>query len=172
MTMNVRAYVGLGSNLEQPIAQVRSAMAALERLRASRLVRCSSLYRTVPVGFADQPDFINAVCALDTELAAETLMSCLLAIEQTQGRSRGPLRNQPRTLDLDLLLYGDQELSSPMLTLPHPRLHERAFVLVPLAEVAPALHVPRHGNIRALLARCNVSGVRRLEERATSLHVS
>jgi 2-amino-4-hydroxy-6-hydroxymethyldihydropteridine diphosphokinase len=172
MTTVVRAYIGLGSNLEAPIEQVRSAIAALGRLPALRLVHCSSLYRTKPVGFADQPDFINAVCAIDTSLPPPALLDHLMTIEQAQGRARDRERNTPRTLDLDLLVYGEVELSSPDLTIPHPRLHERAFVLVPLAEIAPTLQVPRRGDIGALLARCNLSGVWRLEERATPLHVS
>lgn len=168
MSPAVRAYLGLGSNLEAPIEQVRAAAAALARLPQSRLIRCSSLYRSQPVGFADQPDYINAACAIDTTLAPSALLAELLAIERAQGRTRGCERNMPRTLDLDLLLYGDAALSSPELTIPHPRLHERAFVLAPLAEIAPTLLVPGRGAVTTLLERCGLAGVRRLDERATS----
>src|SRR6266481_1884831 len=108
-----RVYIGLGSNLEGPVAQVRSGMTALRRLSESHVVQCSGLYRTAPVGTTMQPDFINAVCALDSRLAPEAMMRYLLAIEHAQGRTRGPILGGPRTLDLDLLLYDDLEFRSP-----------------------------------------------------------
>src|SRR5204862_8246711 len=120
-------------------------LAALAKVSELQLAGQSSLYRSAPVGFADQPDFINAVCIVDTTLSPSMLLTRLLTIEEVHGRVRSRRRNAPRTLDLDLLLYGDLELSSPDLTLPHPRMHERAFVLVPLAEIAPALNVPGRG---------------------------
>ena len=132
------AYVGLGSNLEDPENQVRQAFAELDRLPHTRLVRKSSLYRTAPIGHETQPDFINAVAQLETGLPAERLLAELQAIEKSHGRERS-LRNAPRTLDLDLLLFDDARLSSPQLTVPHPRMHERAFVLRPLLEIAPQL---------------------------------
>ncbi|MFL6647597.1 MAG: 2-amino-4-hydroxy-6-hydroxymethyldihydropteridine diphosphokinase [Sulfurifustaceae bacterium] len=162
MTPLARAYVGIGSNLESPVAQVRRGVAALERLPDSRLVGCSSLYRSAPVGITEQPDFINAACALDTTLEPRALMQRLLEIESAHGRTRGPTRGGPRTLDLDLLLYGELELASPELTLPHPRLHERAFMLYPLFEIAPTLDVPGRGAVATLLERCDKGDVVRL----------
>lgn len=167
MTPRARAYVALGSNLDSPIAQVRRGIAALERLRDSHLIRCSSLYRTAPVGFTDQPDFINAACAVDTALEPRAMMRQLLDIESAHGRTRGPISGGPRTLDLDLLLYGDLALASPELTLPHPRLHERAFMLYPLCEIAPTLEIPGCGAVVALLERCDKRGVERLPPEAT-----
>lgn len=131
----VTAYVALGANLGDAQATVVQAMAALGRLPATRLLRRSSLYRSAPVD-AGGPDFINAVAELATHLSAPDLLLQLQALEQAAGRER-PYRHAPRTLDLDLLLYGDAQIDSPALTVPHPRMNERAFVLVPLAEVAP-----------------------------------
>lgn len=163
MTATGRAYVGLGSNLESPIEQVRAGMAALAKLPGTRVVQCSSLYRSAPVGVASQPDFINAVCVLETELEAESLMRFLLAIECEHGRVRGGGHGEPRTLDLDLLLYGDLELGTAEVTLPHPRLHERAFVLYPLLEVEPALRVPGRGAVAELARGCATQAVERLK---------
>ena len=132
------AYVGLGSNLEQPENQVRQAFDELDRLPHTRVVRKSSLYRTAPVGYEPQPQFINAVAQLETGLPAERLLAELQGIERRHGRER-TFQNAPRTLDLDLLLFGDSKLNTPQLTLPHPRMHERAFVLAPLLEIAPQL---------------------------------
>lgn len=161
----VTAYIGLGANLGDPVAQVRAGMAALAVLPATRVLRCSSLYRTAPVGIAEQPDFINAVCALETTLAPLALMRALLDIERRHGRVRraGEQRGGPRRLDLDLLLYGEAVLSLPEATVPHPRLHERAFVLVPLAEIAPGLEIPGRGPVERLLAACVGQRVERLE---------
>ena len=132
------AYVGIGSNLDDPRSQVMRAFDELDRLPHTRVVRKSSLYRTAPLGYEAQPDFINAVAQLETGLPAERLLGELQAIEQRHGRERS-FKNAPRTLDLDLLLFGDTKLSSPQLTLPHPRMHERSFVLKPLLEIAPEL---------------------------------
>jgi len=134
------AYVGIGSNLEDPRARVLQAVEELDRLPHTRVVKRSSLYRTAPVGHAAQPDFVNAVAQLETGLPAERLLAELQGIEARHGRKRS-FPNAPRTLDLDLLLYGRTELSSPTLTLPHPRMHERAFVLRPLMEIAPELRL-------------------------------
>jgi 2-amino-4-hydroxy-6-hydroxymethyldihydropteridine diphosphokinase len=131
----VLAYIGLGANLGDAAAAVRAALEALARLPDSTLEAASSLYRTAPVG-AGGPDYVNAVAALRTRLPAPALLEALQALEQRAGRER-PYPNAPRTLDLDLLLYGDARIASARLTVPHPRLHERAFVLVPLAEIAP-----------------------------------
>ena len=130
------AYVALGSNLQDPAAQVRAGFAALAALPATRLTAQSALYRSAPVGYAGQPDFINAVAAIETLLAPRALLDALLAIERSRGRVR-EFPNAPRTLDLDVLLYGDLLLNEHGLTIPHPRMHERAFVLAPLAEIAP-----------------------------------
>lgn len=155
------AYIALGANLGDPAGTVRSAFDALAQLPASRLQQTSSLYRTAPVGLADQPEFINAAAALDTALAPEALLDALLDIENRFGRIRAE-RNGPRTLDLDLLLYGDAELDLPRLTLPHPRLHLRAFVLLPLAEIAPGLRLPRRGSLAAWLPAVANQGICRL----------
>jgi len=144
------AYVGLGANLGQASETLEAAIAALGRLRGTRLVARSSVYRTAPVDAAG-PDYLNAVVGLDTDLSSEELLAALLAIELAHGRER-PYRNAPRTLDLDLLLHGQAQIDTADLTVPHPRLHERAFVLVPLADIAPDLHVPGHGAIGKLLA--------------------
>lgn len=135
------AYVGLGSNLQDPVRQVESAFDELDRLPDTRLVKRSSLYRTAPAGYADQPDFINAVAQLETGLAADRLLAELQSIEARHGRERS-FRNAPRTLDLDLLLYGSLVMRTERLTLPHPRMRERAFVLDPLREIAPGLELP------------------------------
>ncbi len=132
----VRAFVALGANLGDAAATVQRALQSLGDTPGLRLVKASSLYRTAPVD-ATGPDFINAVAEVVTTLTAPDLLEALQAIEAAEGRER-PYRNAPRTLDLDVLLYGDARIDSPRLTVPHPRMHERAFVLVPLAEVAPA----------------------------------
>jgi 2-amino-4-hydroxy-6-hydroxymethyldihydropteridine diphosphokinase len=155
------AYVALGANLGDPVAAVQAALAALAGLPDSRVVRASSLYRTAPVGLHHQPDFINAVAALETALAPEALLDALFAIEAGFGRVRAA-KNGPRTIDLDLLLHGDLELAQPRLTLPHPRLHLRAFVLVPLAEIAPDLRLPRRGSVAAWLPAVATQGIVRL----------
>lgn len=154
----VRAYVALGSNLDDPRAQVLRGFDALARLPQARLLRRSPLYLTPPWGIAEQPAFVNAVAEVETELAPLALLQSLLAIERSFGRERSGLRWGPRTLDLDLLLYGDRVLKEDELVLPHPRLAERAFVLRPLADLAPSLHVPGQGRVDALLARVDASG--------------
>lgn len=155
------AYVALGSNLNDPAAQLRSGARALGKLPGTRLVRGSSLYRSAPVGLADQPDFINAVCEIDTSLIAQDLMQALLKIETANGRVRD-VPGGPRTLDLDLLLYGEMVCHEAGLTLPHPRLHERAFVLYPLVEIAPGLSIPGRGRVETLLAGCAGQTIERL----------
>ena len=155
------AYVALGANIGDPKATLLAAFAALANIPDSRVARCSSLYLTAPVGLHNQPDFINAVALVETDLAPEALLDALFDIEARFGRVRGE-RNGPRILDLDLLLYNDAELDLPRLTLPHPRLHLRAFVLVPLAEVAPDLAIPRRGSLAAWLPAVANQGIRRL----------
>jgi 2-amino-4-hydroxy-6-hydroxymethyldihydropteridine diphosphokinase len=147
------AYVAIGANLGDPVLTVRAALGALSGIAGAQLRAASSLYRTAPVGLKNQPDFINAVAALAvdaTVLPAPTFLERLFAIEADFGRVRS-IRNAPRTLDLDLLLYGDECRDGPDLILPHPRLAERAFVLAPLAEIAPGLAIPGLGDIAALL---------------------
>lgn len=149
----VSAYVALGSNLEDPVEQLRAGIAALAVLPDTALEQCSSFYLSAPVGRLDQPDFINAVCRVRTALAPAALLRRLLAIEADRGRERG-VSGGPRTLDLDLLLYGDRTVRQPGLTLPHPRLHDRAFVLYPLYELAPDLVIPGRGALADLLPAC------------------
>ena len=155
------AYVALGANIGDPTATVLAAFAALANLTDSRVVHTSSLYRTAPVGLTKQPDFINAVAMLETGLAPEELLDALLDLEARFGRVRRD-RNGPRTLDLDLLLYNDIELDLPRLILPHPRLHLRAFVLQPLAEIAPQLAIPGRGTVAAWLPAVANQGIVRL----------
>ncbi|OIQ86797.1 2-amino-4-hydroxy-6-hydroxymethyldihydropteridine pyrophosphokinase [mine drainage metagenome] len=157
----IRAYVALGANLGHPVATVRAALAALSGIPESVLVAASSLYRTAPVGLKHQPDFINAVAAVDTALAPLALLDALFAIEASFGRSRS-VKNAPRTLDLDLLLYGESRLDEARLTLPHPRMHQRAFVLVPLAELAPECRIPGRAALSELLAACRGQDVVRI----------
>ena len=144
------AYVALGANIGDPRRQLLAALDDLDRLPGTRVRARSSLYRSAPAGYADQPDFLNAVAELDTALEPEALLAALQEIEARHGRERS-FRNAPRTLDLDLLLYGDRAAASERLTLPHPRMHDRSFVLQPLAEIAPDVDVPGRGPARALL---------------------
>lgn len=160
----VLAYVGLGSNLDDPVARIRSGVTALARLAQTSLDDCSSLYRTAPVGLREQPDFVNAVCRLRTLLDPRALMRNLLEIERLHGRVRTGEKGGPRTLDLDLLLHGDATIHSAELILPHPRLHERAFVLYPLHEIEPNLVIPGHGPMHELLKGSAGQRVERLNE--------
>ena len=154
MSAPVRAYIGLGANLGDAASTVESAISRLAAADDITLVARSRLYRTPAWGVTDQPDFINAVAGVDTTLPAEALLSLLLSIERDAGRDRAAERRWgPRALDLDLLLYGDRRIDAPGLRVPHPHLHERAFVLVPLAEIAPRLVLDGHGPIAALLDR-------------------
>ncbi len=156
------AYVGLGSNLNDPVVHVRAGMDALAGLPDTRLHRRSSFFRSAPHGVTGQADFVNAVCQLLTDLDPLELLRRLLAIEVQHGRVRGHEKWGPRTLDLDLLLYDDLAWATPTLVVPHPRLHERAFVLYPLAEIDPALTVPGRGRVLELLADCVDQRVQRL----------
>ena len=160
------AYVALGANLGDPVAQIRHALEALARLPACRLLRASSLYRTAPVGIRNQPDFINAVAALETTLPPQALLDALLAVEADFGRRRD-YPNAPRTLDLDLLLYDDQTIDAPGLKLPHPRLHLRAFVLAPLLEIAPDCDIPGRGRAAAWLPAVRPQKIERINQKAT-----
>jgi 2-amino-4-hydroxy-6-hydroxymethyldihydropteridine diphosphokinase len=153
MSASTSAWIGLGSNLADPASAVERGLDALADLPSTRLGARSRLYRTAPWGITDQPSFVNAVARIETGLAPLDLLDALLAIERRHGRDRErDLRWGPRTLDLDLLLYGSMRIAQPQLTVPHPQLHRRAFVLVPLAEIDPALEVPGLGPVRTLLA--------------------
>ncbi|MDN0074062.1 2-amino-4-hydroxy-6-hydroxymethyldihydropteridine diphosphokinase [Crenobacter sp. SG2303] len=158
-----RAFIALGSNLEAPAEQVRAALAALAENDGVRLVRASSLYRTAPVGYLDQPDFINAVAELDTSLSPHQLLDTLMEVETRFGRVR-TFRNAPRVLDLDVLLYEGVTLDDERLTVPHPRMHERAFVLVPLAEIAPEVAVGTHGTAAQLAAGLACDDIRKYDD--------
>ena len=155
-----RVFVGLGANLGDPQATLGHALAALAALPQTRLVAQSSLYRTEPI-LATGPDFINAVAELRTALQPQALLHALQAIELAHGRER-PYRNAPRTLDLDLLLFGQRLVQEPGLEVPHARLHERAFVLQPLLELAPKLVHPRLGSLQLLLAATAEQSIERL----------
>jgi 2-amino-4-hydroxy-6-hydroxymethyldihydropteridine diphosphokinase len=148
-----QAYIGLGSNLDNPASQIQKAFGELTRLPSSHLLAHSSLYRSAPLGEVDQPDFVNAVALIETALAPHDLLKALLEIEHHHGRVREYL-NAPRTLDLDMLMYDGLQWNERCLTLPHPRMHQRAFVLQPLLEIAPDCHIPGRGSIAELLAAC------------------
>ncbi len=148
-----RAFIGLGSNLADPDAQIHKAFAELGKLPHTRLLAQSSLYRSAPVGYADQPDFINAVAEIETGLEPHQLLEVLLDMEHRHGRVR-EFRNAPRILDLDILLYNDLACHERGLTLPHPRMHERAFVLQPLHEIAPHCVIDGHGPVADCLEKC------------------
>jgi len=156
-------FVGLGANLGDAREALESALRELDRLPHTRLVRRSSFYRSAPLGYADQPDFLNAVAQLETALPAERLLGELQAIEASHGRSRS-FANAPRTLDLDLLLYSNTTLHTENLQLPHPRMHERAFVLQPLVEIAPDTVIPGRGAASRLLTACEDQSVEKLAD--------
>jgi len=156
-----KAIVGVGANLGDAIAQVRAGLAAVGALPGTRLVATSSLYRTAPVGYANQPDFMNAAALVETSLPPRALLSELQAIEARFGRSRS-FKDAPRSLDLDLLLYDDLAIDEPGLVVPHPRLHERAFALAPVVELDPERVIPGRGPAREWLARCADQRVERL----------
>ncbi|MBF7729592.1 2-amino-4-hydroxy-6-hydroxymethyldihydropteridine diphosphokinase [Pseudomonas sp. N040] len=157
-----RVYLGLGSNLAQPVAQLHAAFAALAALPDSRLAAVSSLYASQPLGPADQPDYVNAVAALDTALEPLQLLDALQQIEQQQGRQRKAERWGPRTLDLDILLFGQQVINLPRLQVPHYHMQARPFVLYPLAEIAPDLQLPDGRRLAELLQNCPPQGLQRL----------
>jgi 2-amino-4-hydroxy-6-hydroxymethyldihydropteridine diphosphokinase len=156
-----RAFVAFGANLGDPAAAFALAVQRLDALPGTRVVARSALYRSAPVGVAGQPDYINAVIALDTTLAPRPLLEALLAIEHEGGRSRD-YHMAPRTVDLDLLLYGNAVIDEPDLQVPHPRMHERAFALVPLAEIAAEAVIPGHGAVATLLAGVADQAISRL----------
>lgn len=157
-----RVFIGLGANLGMCDEHIRQAFEDLDKIPGTHVLARSSLYRTAPLGKLDQPDFINAVVRLSTALPPDELLGQLLLIEQRHGRIRTE-KNGPRTLDLDLLLYGDRIDKRRQLTLPHPRMHARAFVLLPLSEIAPECEIPGLGPIAHLLADVTDQGVKRID---------
>jgi 2-amino-4-hydroxy-6-hydroxymethyldihydropteridine diphosphokinase len=154
------SYIGLGANLGDPPAQLRSALDALRHTPGIEVTAVSGFYRTAPLGPSAQPDYCNAVCAVRTALSPEALLDALQRIERAAGRVRDGRRWGPRVLDLDLLLFEGHTLQTARLSLPHPQLHLRAFVLVPLAEIAPDLPIPGLGTVQGLLAQVNRCGVK------------
>lgn len=156
------ACVALGANIGEPLRQIEAGFSALAALPGTRLLARSSLYCSAPVGYADQPDFINAVAMIETALAPHALLDALLEIERAHGRVR-EFPNAPRTLDLDIVLYGDVVLQEPGLTIPHARMLERAFVMVPLTEIAPDVVVPGRGRVRDLALQVDGGSVVQLQ---------
>lgn len=161
-----QAFIALGSNLANPIEQVQKAFAALESIPNTKVLKKSSLYQTAPIdcptdGLQPVPDFINAVAEIETKLAPHALLEALLAIETKAGRER-PYQNAPRVLDCDLLLYENIELNADTLILPHPRMHTRGFVLLPLSEIAPDIAIPKHGKVSALLSPNILTDIKKL----------
>lgn len=166
MSREAIAHIGLGSNLGNPEAQVLAAFDEIAATPGIELERRSSLYRTAPIGYDNQPDFINAVARVRTTLAPQALLDQLLNIERTHGRIREFL-NAPRTLDLDVLLYDDERISTDTLNIPHPRAHLRAFVLLPLLEVSPELVIPGIGAASPWLAHCQDQPISRIADATT-----
>lgn len=166
MSREAIAHIGLGSNLGNPEAQVLAAFDEIAATADIKLERRSSLYRTAPVGYDNQPDFINAVARIRTTLLPQALLDKLLNIERTHGRIREFL-NAPRTLDLDVLLYDDEQIRTDTLNIPHPRAHLRAFVLLPLLEVSPDLIIPGIGAASAWLAHCQDQSISRIADATT-----
>jgi len=159
------AFIGLGSNLEDPRSQLQRAFAELDGLPETRLVAHSSLYRSAPLGYPDQPEFVNAVAKVATALTPQALLQALLQIEHEHGRER-TFRNAPRTLDLDVLLYDDTQLHEHGLTIPHPQMHLRAFVLQPLLEIAPDAAISGMGPARQALQNCSDQVLEKLADAA------
>ena len=160
---NITVYIGLGSNLAAPARQIKSAREAIAALAGVEELVFSSLYHSLPMGPKDQPDYVNAVMAVTTAWPAPDLLHCLQRIEQAQGRVRACERWGARTLDLDILIYGDQIIELPELTVPHSGITERSFVLYPLYEIAPHLVIPGKGHIAGLLANCPLAGLKKLD---------
>jgi 2-amino-4-hydroxy-6-hydroxymethyldihydropteridine diphosphokinase len=154
------AFIALGSNLAEPLSQVNNALAALARIPHSRIVATSSFYRTPPLGPQDQPDYLNAAVALETTLSAEELLDNTQRIELEQGRVRKAERWGPRTLDLDIMLFGDATINTERLTVPHYDMKNRAFMLLPLSEIAPALRFPDGERLADVLKRLDCSAIR------------
>ncbi|MFQ5470566.1 MAG: 2-amino-4-hydroxy-6-hydroxymethyldihydropteridine diphosphokinase [Gammaproteobacteria bacterium] len=159
----VSVYIGLGSNLDDPVGQIRTAVCSLDELYGSKVITQSSLYQSEPMGPRGQPKFINAVVRLDTSLSAHELLDNLQKIEVRQGRIRSRKRWGPRTLDLDILLFGNEIVKDDILVVPHPGLSEREFVLYPLYEIAPDVKIPELGNIEKIIKKCPLRNMIRIE---------
>lgn len=156
-----RVYIAIGSNLASPLEQVNAALAALAEIPDSQIVAVSPFYRTPPLGPPDQPDYLNAAVALDTDLAPETLLDYTQRIELQQGRERKAHRWGPRTLDLDIMLFGDRQIATPRLTVPHYDMKNRAFMLLPLVHIAPDVCFPDGVKVADILANLDPSGISR-----------
>jgi len=156
-----QAFIALGSNLQDPQAQVERALQTIANTPNIKLIKASSLFKTAPIGYDNQPDFINAVAEIETDLSPLELLHSLLEIETQHGRER-PFPNAPRVLDLDVLLYGNIEINTAELTLPHPRMYTRGFVMLPLAEIAPKINIGNHGYADELASKCDNQGVSKL----------
>ena len=158
-----KVFIGLGSNLSEPLAQLKKALAALNKMNDSQFIKVSHFYRSLPMGPQDQPDYINAVAELKTKLSAEQLLDALQKIENEQGRVRQQ-RWGARTLDLDILLYGDEVINTARLTVPHYGMKERNFVLYPLSELVNGdFNIPNMGTMKELVASCSMDGLQRLD---------
>ena len=160
----MKAWLGLGSNLQQPVAQLKEVLSRLGTADRIEILRTSSFYRTPPWGDEQQDDFINAVAEIETSLEPVPLLRVMQSIENMMGRQRDGRRWGPRLIDIDLLLYGDQQYQSDELQLPHPRMHERAFVLVPMCELDATLEIPTRGVSGNLLEQVDCSGIYRLHD--------
>jgi 2-amino-4-hydroxy-6-hydroxymethyldihydropteridine diphosphokinase len=160
--MTIRVYIGIGSNLSDPVAQVLEAVEEMEMIPDTILAERSTLYRAKPMGPEDQPDYVNAVVAMDTLLSADELHKALISIEDLQGRTRDNEKWGPRIIDLDLLLYGQQVIDTATLTVPHPGMHERDFVIIPLEEVAGNLKIPGRGHLYSLINKCKSHSLKKL----------
>jgi len=156
-----QAFIALGSNLQDPQAQVERALQTIANTPNIKLIKASSLFKTAPIGYDNQPDFINAVAKIETDLSPLELLHSLLEIETQHGRER-PFPNAPRVLDLDVLLYANVEINTAELTLPHPRMYTRGFVMLPLAEIAPKINIGNHGYADELASKCDNQGVSKL----------
>jgi 2-amino-4-hydroxy-6-hydroxymethyldihydropteridine diphosphokinase len=154
--VRISAYIGIGANLGEPEAAIRRALLLLDAAVGVDVAAVSALRETDPVGYLEQPRFLNGAARVETTLGAQALLAVLLEVERELGRTREGPRFGPRTIDLDLLLYGDELIDEPGLTVPHPRLHERRFALEPLAELDPDLVVPGRGPLKALLAELDL----------------
>ena len=159
-----RVYIGIGSNLDSPRRQVEAALDELGQIAGTTWIASSPLYRSKPVGPQDQPDYVNAVAAIETDLEAETLLDTLQSLEQQHGRRRDGQRWGARTLDLDILLYGDECISTARLQVPHPEMPRRGFVLKPLHDIEPSLNIPEHGHLEDLLAQVSTADLEKIAD--------
>ena len=162
----MQAWLGLGANLQQPVLQLKEAVQRLGQVAGIEVIQVSSFYRTPPWGDEQQDDFVNAVMQIDTSLDPFNLLQCMQSIENDMGRQRSGSRWGPRLIDIDLLMFGNQTISSTELLVPHPHMHARAFVLLPLAELNEGLEIPGHGTVGSLLSQLDCSDIRRLDESA------